>query len=117
MYITRETLLARLSQAEKDNQLQLVLGLAQYQAVISISLSQQVQARGRFHIGASPAHQMYSLLLILLVHEPLLSLRVILWSSSSSSISNFEQKLDVNLANLLYESRLAPRLFWYPHFC
>jgi hypothetical protein len=114
VYITRETLLDRLSQAQKDNQLQLALGLAQYQVVISISLSQQAQARGRFRIGASPAH---SLLLVLLVHEPLLSLRVILWSSSSSSISNFDQILVVNLVNLLYESTLAPQLFWYPHFC
>jgi len=111
--IPRETLLDRLGRAQVDNLLQLALGLAQYQVVISISLSQQAQAQYRLHIGASLAH---SLLHVLLVHEALLSLDVILWSSNSSSISNFDQILVVNLVDLFYESPLAPWLSWYLRF-
>jgi hypothetical protein len=78
-----ETLLDHLGQAQVDNLLQLALGLAQYQVVISISLSEQVQAQYCRHIVGSLVH---SQLHILLAHEVLLSLAVIFWSSNSSSI-------------------------------
>ena len=110
--IPREMLLDRLGRAQVDNLLQLALGLAQYQAVISISLSLLAQAPYRHHIGASPAD---SLLHVLLVHEALLSVRAILWSSNSSCLyvtSNFDQILVVNLVDLFYESTVAPRLSW-----
>ena len=111
--IPGEMLLDRLGRAQVDNLLQLALGLAQYQAVISISLSLLAQAPYRLHIGASPAD---SLLHVLLVHEALLSVRAILWSSNSSSISHFGQILGVNLVALFYESTLAHRLSWYLRF-
>jgi hypothetical protein len=109
----REMLLDHLGRAQVDNLLQLVLGLAQYQVVISISLALQAQAPYCLRIGAPLAH---SLLHVLLVHEVLLPAHVILWSSSSSSISNFDQILDVNLVDLFYGSTLAPRLSWYLRF-
>tara|TARA_B110000285_G_scaffold58373_1_gene66797 strand:- start:742 stop:1092 length:351 start_codon:yes stop_codon:yes gene_type:complete len=109
----RGTLLDHLGRAQVDNLLQLALGLAQYQVVISISLALQAQAPYRLRIGASLAH---SLLHVLLVHEALLPAHVILWSSNSSSTSNFDQILDVLLVDLFYESPLAPRLSWYLRF-
>ena len=105
----RATLLDRLGRAQVDNLLLLALGLAQYRVVISISLSLQAQAPCRLRIGASPAH---SLLHILLAHEALLSVRVILWSSNSSSTSHFGQIRVLNLVDLFYESTVAPRLSW-----
>ena len=114
--IPAETLLGCLGQAQVDNLLQLALDLAQYQVVISISLALQVQARYRLHIGTSLAH---SLLHVLPVHEALLSVHVILWSSNSSPISKFGQillLLAVNRVDAFYDWTLAPRLSWYLRF-